>query len=356
MAEEQSTGTLFAGMFGPISLAAGSPYLNPLPSETVTILNSDGSTDATLYTDRTKATGGSNPFTTNAYGIVQFWAAPGYYVASFSVGGTPQTMICEARPDYADSVWNCYTIVATPTAVASGDSVDCDATGGNIIIPALSGALGARYRFSRKDATTNTLTITAPAGGLIVGPGLGSGVSTLQLPFQGNDIETQSDGADARVVGGDFWWKAGTLLERVSYDPASRVTYTLSGGMAAVDATDISVSFTVPPSGAVMCRWSALASVTGGSAEGSLQGRLWDVNATAVVSGSSEEQLLVNTASSGIVAARVVYECLVTGLTAGTSEKWTPAAYAVDNTVDLFAGGGSGATQAGAFLFSVSAA
>jgi len=196
MAEEQSLGTLYAGQFGPISLAAGSP-LNALGSESVQIYDSDGLTAASLYTDRTKATGGSNPFTTNAYGIVQYWAAPGYYVASFSVGGTPTTMICEVKPDYADSAWN--VVIDTASAIAlSGDCRLANATSAAITETWPAPTLGARIKTVKTDASANAVSVTTPSGN-IQGPGLTAG-ATQTLAAAGDFYEAFADGTNWHVT------------------------------------------------------------------------------------------------------------------------------------------------------------
>lgn len=207
-----SQGTTYCGMYGPISLAAGSP-LSALSSTTVTVYESDGSTVATIYAGGASGSGLSNrgpargtplsggQLTTDAYGTVQFFADPGLYVLSFLVGGTTTTRIVEVHPDYTDSAWNVVLDTSGGTLTPlSGDSRDCDCTTASTTYSSISAALGTRYRFQRKDATTNTLTIDAPGGGNILGPGLGSGVSAITLAMQGASVEFQGDGTNLRVV------------------------------------------------------------------------------------------------------------------------------------------------------------
>lgn len=75
----------YAGQWGPESLinASGVPYVNTAYS----VLLTGTSTAATLYTDRTKATGQANPgLSTDAKGNARFFADPGSY--DLSVSGT----------------------------------------------------------------------------------------------------------------------------------------------------------------------------------------------------------------------------------------------------------------------------
>lgn len=54
---------------------------------TVTVYESDGTTEATLYTDRDK-TAGTNPVSPDSGGNLEFFADPGTYVIEIKVGST----------------------------------------------------------------------------------------------------------------------------------------------------------------------------------------------------------------------------------------------------------------------------
>ena len=115
--------------------------------------------------------------------------------------------ITDERKDVTSGLaaWNVVldTSGGAISTALSGDSRVCDATTSSTTYSSLSGGLGARYKFARKDATANTCTIDAPAGGSIVGPGCGAaGVASIVLNTEGAFIELQGDGTNLRIVGG----------------------------------------------------------------------------------------------------------------------------------------------------------
>lgn len=234
-----SSGTGYCGQYGPASLTAvNAGSLTPLASTTVTVYESDGSTAATLFTNRgpSRTSTGSNTLTTNLQAMFSFFADPGLYVLSFLVAGTTTTLTVEVLPDYTDSAWNVVPDTAGGTITPlSGDSRVCDATTANTVYSGLIGNQGARYRFARKDATSNTCTINAPSGGNIVGPGLGSGVSAITLPMQGETVELQGDGTNLRVVkwGPEFY--SGSIPTNVALgvNTATKIFDTVSLGVGA---------------------------------------------------------------------------------------------------------------------------
>lgn len=205
--------TAYAGLYGPISLCAGTPYLSPLAGTVVTVYESDGSTVPTLYTDETKSTpAASNQVTADLYGRIFFYANPGLYVLSFSVGGSTTTQNVTVQPWYADAAWN-VVVDTTSEVCASGDSRLVNAGGGAISTTACSPTLAARVRVEKTDSSANAVTVTAPSG-VILGVGLGNGVSTLPLGTQGAFVELLGDGTNFHIVGGerDTGWQAITTF------------------------------------------------------------------------------------------------------------------------------------------------
>ena len=163
MANLLSTGTGFAGLWGPnaILTASGSPVVNT----PVTVYQSDGVTLATLYTNQTRAIAGANPINTDSFGNLSFYASPGIYILSFNVGGVVTTNTIEVQPWYTDGVWN----VVGDTAVSggstfsplSGDLRSANATSGNITynLPG-NPSVGMAIAITRTDSTNNTVTVS----------------------------------------------------------------------------------------------------------------------------------------------------------------------------------------------------
>lgn len=94
----------FAGQYGPSAMLATSTsgQLVVMPAALVTVFMPNGSTPATLYTDRTKATVAANPTATDAAGNLTVYAVPGNYILSFLVGGSTKTLNIEVYVDPAD--------------------------------------------------------------------------------------------------------------------------------------------------------------------------------------------------------------------------------------------------------------
>lgn len=73
----------YAGRYDePLLKYVGRGRLVPAVDAEVTVYESDGVTLATLYTDRTKATTGTNPIGPDENGNLEFFADPGTYVLS----------------------------------------------------------------------------------------------------------------------------------------------------------------------------------------------------------------------------------------------------------------------------------
>jgi hypothetical protein len=194
-----TTGVPFAGRYGPDAIlsAAGVPVV----STPVTIYQSDGTTLATLYTDNTKATTGPNPVNTDSFGNLAFYANPGIYVLSFTVGGVGSTKTVMVDPWYSDAAWNDYTVTAN-TTILSGDCVFVDATSGAITITIPTPKLGTRVKVEKIDSSANVVTVTTPSG-LILGLGLGAGSASQPLGGQGSYMEIHGDGTNARITAGN---------------------------------------------------------------------------------------------------------------------------------------------------------
>lgn len=79
----------FAGQYGPDAVVTLSGA--PQPNAEVTVLNADGSTLATVYTDRTKGTTAANPVVSDSAGNLRFFANPGQYVLSVTIGAASKT-------------------------------------------------------------------------------------------------------------------------------------------------------------------------------------------------------------------------------------------------------------------------
>ena len=199
-----STGTLYAGQWGPMSIVGGSP-LGPLGGATVTVFESDGSTAATLYADETKATPlAGNAVTTDTTGTLTIYADPGVYVLSFAVGTTLTTRTIVIEPWYTDGAWNDVVDTTasggTGFSPLSGDCRLCNATAGAGTYDLAAPALGTHYRVVKTDASVNTVTLST-ATGTINGPN-GQSAATYVLNAQGAYVEVVGDGTNYDIVGG----------------------------------------------------------------------------------------------------------------------------------------------------------
>lgn len=118
------------------------------------------------------------------------------------------------------------------------------------------------------------------------------------------------------------WRQDGTVLGRVAYAPASRVSYTTSSTtLVAVDSTNLTVSFVAPLSGKVIVRANVLTYLTSGSYLIAIG--LLDHSTSAQVGG-------IQTATASVSASHQVAEVDVTGLTPGTTYQYD-LAWAVSN-------------------------
>ena len=90
----------YAGQYGPETILDQTS--KEAASASVTVYESNGSTLASLYTDQTMATASANPVTTDTLGNLAFFATPGVYILSFSIGGVATTRTVQVQPWYAD--------------------------------------------------------------------------------------------------------------------------------------------------------------------------------------------------------------------------------------------------------------
>lgn len=123
--------------------------------------------------------------------------------------------------------------------------------------------------------------------------------------------------ADSAEATGVKWGTPnGSLLAVTSYDPVSLATYTTTSGTSSdADATNLAATFTVPTSGNVLVRLTALGQVSAGSGA-----MFWQVReSTSVVSGDQQ----VCNATTAQNASRTT-ALRITGLTPGDSKtyKW----------------------------------
>ena len=200
MSDLLSTGTNFAGLFGPDTILSSAGV--PVPGTNVTVYETvDGSTEgstATVYTDWTKGSTAANPVTTDGNGVLTFFADPGLYILAFLVGGVPTTKLVTVSPFYPDAAWN----VVEDTANASPNSGDfrlCNASTGAFTETLVAPTIGARYKIAKTDSSANVVSITTPSG-VFLGPGLGSGQATITLTGQGMCVEVIADGTDYHVT------------------------------------------------------------------------------------------------------------------------------------------------------------
>ncbi len=204
MANELSTGTSFASLFGPSGIITKTG--TPVGQTPVTVYQSDGATLATLYTDQTRVATASNPVNTDTYGNLTFYTNPGIYVLSFSIGGVANAQTVQVAPWYSNDAWNVVNDTAdsggSAFAPLSGDSRICNAAAGNATYTLPAAAQGSRLLFTRTDATGSTCVLNAPSGTVILGPALGSGSPSFSLRLQGQSVELHGDGTNFHVVGG----------------------------------------------------------------------------------------------------------------------------------------------------------
>lgn len=119
----------FAGMYGPETILNGSVVL--LPGRTVSVKQVGGTTLATLYADRLKATAGSNPATIDSRGNLAFFATPGQYdlrIITNGVEGTPVTVTVPIDPleSNLDLEAAIAALISIPVLVKAGVPTDAD--------------------------------------------------------------------------------------------------------------------------------------------------------------------------------------------------------------------------------------
>jgi hypothetical protein len=156
-------------------------------------------TTATLYTDQTKGTVAANPVSTDSYGNLSFYAVPGIYVLSFSVGGIPSTKTVPVIPWYADSAWNTYITTNNVTPV-SGDCVLANAGSGEIGVFLPAPAEGTRIKVAKTDSSGNLVVLIAPSG-VITGVNE-PGNTQVIIATQGGFLEVFGDGTNYRITAG----------------------------------------------------------------------------------------------------------------------------------------------------------
>lgn len=132
----------FAGRYGPDNYVDTDGV--PQPGLSVTVRLPGTATAATLYTDRTKSTGASNPVIADSLGNVSYWAESGFY-DHFANGATIEDIF--VPPDPAETTIPLFNVRAYPylatgdfttldTAALQGALDDCrDAGGGIVMVP-----------------------------------------------------------------------------------------------------------------------------------------------------------------------------------------------------------------------------
>jgi hypothetical protein len=89
-----------AGLYGPEAVLTTTGA--PAPGASVTVYNHGTVVAANLYTDQTKGAAATNPVLTDSFGNLVFYAVPGVYDLSFTVGGVPTVRAVEVSPWYSD--------------------------------------------------------------------------------------------------------------------------------------------------------------------------------------------------------------------------------------------------------------
>jgi hypothetical protein len=176
-------------------------------------------------------------------------------------------------------------------------------------------------------------------------------LATEKLPDPGDGDEGDvltSDGA-----GGVTWGTASSsgLLAMTAYNPSSAASYTVaSASDADVDATNLKVAFTVPASGSVVVRLSAVGKITTGG--GFLKWGLREGSTTVV----TPCYVLEGSDGNYVQWIACTKTFVVTGLTPGASKtyKWAWNAGGSGSTAAM-AAGGQASGQAGPAVMEVMA-
>lgn len=138
----------FAGQYGAAQVV--NPSGVPLTSTSVNVYLHGGVTPAALYTDHTKATGATNPTTTDATGNLTFWADPGTY--DLAIAGQANVPVVVTVIDPGD----------IPAVVAADATITVD---GTTVAPTIArAAITGDVAIS---AGSNAATVNA-IGGVVV--------------------------------------------------------------------------------------------------------------------------------------------------------------------------------------------
>lgn len=154
---------------------------------------------------------------------------------------------------------------------------------------------------------------------------------------------------------------AGALLASAMYGPTTQTTYDLTGTLAALDTTNLTIAFTAPASGKVRVTVSAYVTVapilTVGGVSAMVVGLFAHGTTTQV---GSVGQLIGLQSVSSTQAQQAIstgqYATLVTGLTAGSSYQYDVAAQYVGLTpsvAQIIVDSGTGPNNAGPALLAV---
>jgi hypothetical protein len=119
----------YAGLWGPATILNTQGL--PVTNTPVTVYVQGTTTSATLYTDETMANTAPNPVTTDQYGNMFFFAAPGYYTLSFTVGGVVTSYNTTVNPWYED-IQNILNQQATDVSNISSLQSGLNTTNGNV--------------------------------------------------------------------------------------------------------------------------------------------------------------------------------------------------------------------------------
>jgi len=120
----------YAGLWGPATILNNQGL--PVTNTPVTVYVQGTTTTATLYTDETMANTAPNPVTTDQYGNMFFFAAPGYYTLSFTVGGVVTSYNTTVNPWYED-IQNILNQQAVDVNNITSLQSQLNTTNGNVI-------------------------------------------------------------------------------------------------------------------------------------------------------------------------------------------------------------------------------
>lgn len=153
----------YAGRYDEPLLKKIGGRLAPATSATVTVYESDGSTVATLYTDRTKTTEADNPVSPDASGNLEFFADPGTYVLSIfedgSIRGTNTVSVGRDPLDTASAVKTADETINNSAALQDDDHLSLTLGVGTFIIEGLlvySSSATAGISFDWSGTSTGT--------------------------------------------------------------------------------------------------------------------------------------------------------------------------------------------------------